>query len=78
MVIAPAKTGSDNNSRIAVNRTDHTNSGIISSLIPSLRMLEMVVIKLAEPKILLTPARWSEKMPKSTALPGWPRVDKGG
>jgi len=57
MVIAPAKTGSDNSSRIAVNRTDHTNSGMISSLIPSLRILEMVVIKFAEPKILLTPAR---------------------
>jgi len=57
MVIAPAKTGKDNNSRIAVKRTDHTNSGMISSLIPSLRIFEIVVIKFAEPKILLTPAR---------------------
>jgi len=57
MVMAPAKTGKDNNSRIAVSRTDHTNSGMISRLIPSLRILEIVVIKFAEPKILLTPAR---------------------
>jgi len=78
MVMAPAKTGKDNNNKIAVNRTDQTNSGMISRLIPSLRILEIVVIKFAEPKILLTPARWSEKMPRSTALPGWPRVDKGG
>jgi len=57
MVMAPAKTGKDNNSKMAVNRTDHTNNGMISRLIPSLRILEIVVIKFAEPKILLTPAR---------------------
>jgi hypothetical protein len=27
MVIAPAKTGKDNNSKNAVIKTDHTNSG---------------------------------------------------
>ena len=57
MVIAPARTGRDKRRRIAVRRTDQTNNGIISSVIPSLRILEIVVIKLAEPKILLTPAR---------------------
>jgi hypothetical protein len=28
MVIAPAKTGNDNNNNIAVINTDHTNKGI--------------------------------------------------
>jgi len=41
-------------------------------------MLEIVVIKLALPKILLTPARCREKIPRSTAPPGWPRVESGG
>lgn len=35
-------------------------------------------MKLALPKILLTPAKCKEKIPKSTAPPGWPTVDKGG
>ena len=57
MVIAPARTGKDRRRRIAVSRTDHTKRGINSRDIPSPRMLEMVVIKLALPRILLTPAR---------------------
>jgi hypothetical protein len=70
IVIAPANTGRDNKSKIAVNRTAHTNKGISSIVIPSPRILEIVVIKLALPKILLTPAKCSEKIPKSTAPPG--------
>ena len=38
----------------------------------------MVVMKLALPRILLTPAKWREKMPRSTAAPGWPKVERGG
>ena len=38
----------------------------------------MVVIKFALPRILLTPARCKEKIPRSTAAPGWPRVERGG
>jgi hypothetical protein len=56
-VIAPAKTGNDSKRRIAVNKTDQTKRGIISISIPSPRIFEIVVIKLADPKILLTPAR---------------------
>ena len=78
IVIAPASTGKDSNSRIAVSRTDHANRGINSRDSPSPRMLEMVVIKLALPRILLTPARWREKIPKSTAAPWCPRVESGG
>jgi len=78
MVMAPARTGSDRRSSTAVSRTDHTNSGMSSSDSPSAFMLRMVVMKLADPKILLTPARWREKMPRSTAAPGCPSVDSGG
>ena len=78
IVMAPANTGRDSSSRIAVKRTDQTNRGISSIDIPSPFILAIVVIKLADPRILETPARCSEKMPRSTALPGWPRVDRGG
>jgi len=78
MVIAPARTGSDRSSRKAVSKTDHAKRGISSKDIPSPRMLAMVVIKFALPKILLTPARCKEKIPRSTAPPGWPRVERGG
>lgn len=57
MVIAPARTGSDNKRRIAVINTDHTNSGIESSLIEEDRMFMMVVIKLIAPRIEDAPAR---------------------
>jgi len=76
--MAPARTGRDRRRRMAVNRTDHTKRGISSMVIASGRMLEIVVIKFADPKILLTPARWREKIPRSTAAPGCPRVDRGG
>ena len=36
------------------------------------------MIKLALPKILLTPAKWREKIPRSTAAPGCPIVERGG
>jgi len=78
IVIAPANTGRDRRSRIAVSKTDQTNSGMSSIVMPSPFMLVIVVMKLAEPKILLTPARCREKIPRSTALPGCPSVDSGG
>ena len=78
MVIAPANTGSERRSRIAVSKTAQTNKGISSIVIPSPRMLEIVVMKLALPKILLTPAKCKEKIPRSTAPPGCPTVERGG
>jgi len=57
IVIAPASTGSDSNRRIAVNKTDHTNRGINSIVMPSPFMLVIVVMKLADPRMLDTPAR---------------------
>lgn len=77
-MIAPANTGSDRRSKIAVNNTDHTNKGISSILMPSPFIFVMVVMKLADPRILETPARCREKIAKSTAAPGCPRLDNGG
>jgi len=35
-------------------------------------------MKLMEPRMEETPARCNEKIPKSTAMPGCPRVERGG
>jgi hypothetical protein len=57
IVIAPAKTGRDNNNSTAVITTDHTNKGMRSKVIPSDRILITVVIKFTAPKIEEIPAR---------------------
>src|SRR6476661_10731150 len=77
IVIAPASTGSDNSSRNAVTRTDQANSGILCMVMPGARMLKMVVMKLMAPRIEDAPARWIDRIAKSTAGPGWPEVDSG-
>ena len=77
MVIAAARTGSASSSRKAVTSTDHTNSGILWSVMPGARMLKMVVMKLIAPRIDAAPARWSEKIAISTAGPTEPLVDSG-
>src|SRR3954467_11042559 len=77
MVIAPASTGSASSSRNTVTRIDHTNSGILCSVMPGARMLKIVVMKLMAPRIEEAPARCSDRMAKSTAGPGWPEVDSG-
>ena len=76
--MAPASTGSDRSSRNAVTRIDHTNSGILCSVMPGARMLKIVVMKLMAPRIEEAPARWIERMPKSIAGPGCPEVENGG
>ena len=70
MVIAAARTGSASSNRKAVTNIDHTNSGILCRVMPGARMLKMVVMKLIAPRIEAAPARWSEKIAKSTAGPG--------
>lgn len=67
--MAPAKTGKDNKSKIAVIKTDQTNRGIRSRDIPNDRILIMVVIKLIAPRIEEAPAKWSEKIAISTDGP---------
>ena len=77
--MAPASTGSLSNKRIAVKKTDQTKSGIRSIVIPVARMLITVVIKLTAPRIEETPARWREKIPRSTEAPACAiPADKGG
>ena len=77
MVMAPASTGSTSSSRPAVTRIDQTNSGILCRVMPGVRMLRMVVMKLIAPRIEEAPARWIDRMAKSTAGPGCPVVDSG-
>jgi hypothetical protein len=57
MVIAPAKTGKESKSKIAVINTDQTNKGIRSRVIPIDRMLIIVVMKLIAPRIDDAPAK---------------------
>ena len=75
--MAPARTGTTSNSKNVVTRIDHTNSGILCSVMPGARMLKIVVMKLMAPRIEDAPARCSERIAMSTAMPGWPEVDSG-
>lgn len=79
IVIAPAKTGRDRRRRMAVRKTAQTNSGMRSIVIPLLRMLITVVMKLTAPRIDETPARCKEKIPRSTEAPAWAiPLERGG
>lgn len=71
IVIAPAKTGNLKSKSKAVIPTAHTNRGIRSKVIPVDRILIIVVIKLTAPKIDEIPAKWREKMLRSTEAPAW-------
>lgn len=71
IVIAPARTGRERRSKIAVIKTDHTNKGIRSKDSPGERILIIVVIKLIAPKIDEIPAKWREKIAMSTEAPEW-------
>ena len=70
-MIAPANTGRDNRSKIAVRNTAQTNNGIWSIVIPAARILITVVIKFTAPRIDDTPAKCKEKIPMSTEAPAW-------
>lgn len=78
MVMAPARTGRVRSNRMTVRITAQTNRGIRSSRIPFHRMLIMVVIKLIAPRIDAAPARWREKIAKSTEGPEWARFLASG
>lgn len=54
---------------MAVINTDHTNRGTRSNVMVYERMFMMVVMKLMAPRIDEAPARWSEKIVKSTDTP---------
>jgi len=76
--MAPASTGSVSRSKMTVIITDHTNNGIRSRRIPFHRILIIVVIKLIAPRIEAAPAKWREKIAKSTDGPEWARFLASG
>jgi len=78
MVIAPASTGRERSKRKPVSRTDQGKRDMISRVRPEPRMLAIVVIKLMEPRMEETPAKCSEKIPKSTEEPVCPIEERGG
>lgn len=79
MVMAPAKTGKESNSRKAVMSTDHTKRGKVSKRIPGVLILKIVAIKLIAPIIEETPAQCRLKMTISTEPPEWVwGPDRGG
>lgn len=64
---------------MAVRKTDQTNKGVRSQVIPAVRMLIIVVIKLTAPKIDLAPARWSLKIERSIEAPACAMpLERGG
>lgn len=69
IVIAPANTGRDRTSKMAVINTDHTNKGTFSHVMLGACILMTVDIKLIAPRMDEIPARCREKMAKSTDLP---------
>lgn len=78
MVIPAARTGSERRRRTAVIRTAHTNRGVWYCEMAGGFILIMVVIKLIAPRIEETPARWSEKMVRSTEAPACARFPARG
>jgi len=68
-VIAPANTGRDNSSKIAVINTDHPKSEIFSKPILNKRKFNKVVIKFTAPSREEIPAKCNEKIAKSTEAP---------
>jgi hypothetical protein len=69
IVIAPAKTGKDNNNNTAVTTTAHPNKANLCNLIPGLLIFNIVVIKFTAPSKLLTPDRCKANIAKSTLGP---------
>jgi hypothetical protein len=69
IVIAPAKTGNDNNNSTAVTTTAHPNKASLCKLIPGLLMLSIVVIKFIAPNNELTPDKCRANIARSTLGP---------
>ena len=77
--MAPANTGRDSRSKIAVINTDQGNMGVLSGFKDIGRIFTIVAIKLIAPKIDLAPAKCREKIAKSTGGPLCPIIpDNGG
>jgi hypothetical protein len=69
IVIAPARTGNDNNNNTAVTITAHPNKANLCNFIPGLLILSIVVIKFIAPNKLLTPDKCKAKIARSTLGP---------
>ena len=69
MVIAPARTGSDNRINQLVTKIDHENSGTLNRVMPGARMFRNVVIMLIAPKIDEAPETCTAKIAKSIDMP---------
>jgi len=69
IVIAPARTGSDNNNKKAVIKTDQTNNGSLSIVNPGALILNIVVIKFIAPMIDEAPAQCKLNIAISTDPP---------
>jgi len=79
IVIAPANTGNEIISRIAVIKIDQGNKGIWLIFILLGIIFKIVQIKLIAPKIDEIPAKCNEKIVKSTEILLWAiLLDKGG
>lgn len=78
IVMPAASTGSESSRRTAVIRTDHTNRGVWYCDRAGGFMLVAVVMKLIAPRMEEIPARWSEKMARSTDAPAWARLPANG
>ena len=69
IVIPAARTGRDRSRRTAVIKTDQTNRGVWNWVMAAGFILRIVVIKLMAPRMEEIPAKWSEKMVRSTDAP---------
>jgi hypothetical protein len=69
IVIAPANTGNDTISNIAVINTAHTNNGILCIVIPGALMFNIVVMKFMAPNIDAIPAKCKLNIARSTLPP---------
>jgi len=69
IVIAPASTGKDSNSKTAVITTAQPNKANLCNLIPGLLIFNIVVMKFIAPSKLLTPDKCNPNIAKSTLGP---------
>ena len=77
--MAPAKTGKDKISKIAVIRIDHGNRGIWFNFILLGIIFKIVQMKLIAPKIDEIPVKCKEKIVKSTEILLWAiLLERGG
>ena len=79
IVIAPANTGNESTSKKDVSNTLQMKKRETVKGSKIISYIDNSKIKLIDPKIDLAPAKWREKIAKSTAKPLWPMVlAKGG